>query len=90
MGQSTGLLAAKSYMGESEEDRMIFEGDLVKWPLCEQDASSIVNTVEYKLGGFVYRANDDLPPIPCFLIDETKIEIIGNIHENLEFSESKN
>ena len=29
LGQSTGLYAAKSYRGESEEDRLIFEGDIL-------------------------------------------------------------
>ena len=33
IGQCTGLYAAKSYRGESEEDRLVFDGDVLSCPI---------------------------------------------------------
>ena len=36
IGQSSGLYAAKSYRGESEDARLIFEGDIVRYAGTEE------------------------------------------------------
>lgn len=57
--QSTGLLASKSYRGESEEDRLIFEGDIVSFFYPGNGLSSLLKGVVYQCDG-------------CFWIDCTE------------------
>ena len=73
--QSTGLYAAKSYRGESEEDRLIWEGDIVA-------ALGITGVVSWKYGQWNIIDSNSL----CSLYETTasKCEIIGTVFDKQE------
>lgn len=74
--QATGLLASKSYRGESEEERMIFEGDI-----CKDSLGWIFSVVwDNECSRFI--GKHDKPrgdTYICYIGREpTPVEIIGN------------
>lgn len=72
IGQCTGLVAAKSYRGESEADRLLFEGDIVKVVWDESPDESMI----YKI--------TDIRHIPSIRGSSKDFEIIGTIHDTKE------
>lgn len=80
---STGLLAAKSYRGESEADRLIFEGDIIliddgtnqKWVVKWVDGRFAAVCGEQKFCWYVFCKVDGA---------DYQIEIINTIHDTKE------
>lgn len=93
LGMSTGIKAEKSHRGESEIDRMLFDGDIVKLIYIEDGSESIH---KIKWGGEEYPAFDFHPMLCCesnglsfvHCCGAYRIEIIGNIHDNPEMLEA--
>lgn len=92
VSQCTGLVAGKSYRGESEFDRLIFEGDLLL------DEGGEVWLVIYKPDFAGYRLlpqSDNLYLSRALneftsIYNKTKVEIIGNKWDNPELLEVEN
>lgn len=80
VSRCTGLFAAKSYRGESEMDKLIFEGDIVKLPRCQNDIATFereINSLNYYLEGKNGRYElSGKGGSECF-------EIIGTIHDTM-------
>lgn len=79
LSQYTGL--------KDKHGNKIFENDIVKWDLENKKLHKA--SVKYYLGGFVYKQVpqgfiQDYPPHPMFIIDESKVEVIGNRFDNPE------
>lgn len=85
IGQCTGLTAAKSYRGDGEEERMVFEGDIL-W----DGQLEVFGVVAWDEGTFAWMiVHDD----ECEYLSElvgarsmvaTDTSIIGNIHDHPE------
>jgi len=89
IGQSTGLYAAKSYRGESEEDRLIWEGDRLliaiydDYAIPGEEKIEREYTVTYEDGA--YWCDDHyLHHICCGVNCVEDIEIINTIHDEQE------
>lgn len=92
VGQCTGLTAAKSYRGESEEDRLVFEGDIVYFTVFDySDADTQYKGIVKFSGGqwelwkdanFEYYGSDGAFPLYLVFEQDDELEIIGNIHEH--------
>ena len=83
IGQCTCLLAAESYRGSSEQDRLVFEGDVFWDDDCEGeftvvwDSSSGAWAAEYERGRIQWLSD--------ILSDNT--DIISTIHDTLQTEE---
>ena len=81
LGQSTGLYAAKSYRGESEADRLIWEGDLIASKSYSLNAGRVI----YHDGIFGIEGGYWSPEPVAFYKDANsgicRLEIIGTIHD---------
>jgi hypothetical protein len=74
VGEYTGLIAEKSYRGESREARKVFEGDILR-----QNGDLFVVKWTKVSGAFeIYRIGDTLR---LSMIHLDGKEIIGNIHD---------
>lgn len=85
VGQCTGLIAAKSYRGESDNDKLVFEGDIIRIIGKKCSIATVCFGNRHRKFGFIVKylngtAWDDLDNID----DHSEIEIIGNIHEHPE------
>lgn len=88
-GQCTGLVAAKSYRGDSEEDRLIFERDICKATFGS--ASYLVFVVEWeKEARFLGFTIERERRIIYINRDPVKVEIIGIVQDNPELLEVGN
>lgn len=82
VGRCTGLHAAKSYRGESEADRLIFEGDI-----CKSDADSLWEIYwNESMGGWWIR-HLTKNYSSCVAVMIPFIEIISTIYDRQEVSE---
>lgn len=90
IGQCTGLVAAKSYRGESEADRLIFEGDIIRWNdnvdyKEDWETSSIEWCGKRDYPAFDMKYHDyDSNGLSHLLGAGYTIEIIGTIHDAKE------
>jgi len=80
VGQCTGLLAAKSYRGNSEEARLVFEEDICK------DARGFVFVVAWDDDNsrFIGRGIGKRKDYIRYVGQEPAVDIVGNIHEHPE------
>ena len=79
LGQSTGLLAAKSYRGESEDARMVFEGDVLRGK--SQDGSVknfVVKWSEFR-GYFIGCNSNEIYDVAPGAFSQ--YEIVGTVHD---------
>lgn len=77
----TGLSAAKSYRGESEMDRLIFEGDICEYTQGGPFVIEIIETTwlygfarRYLVGGEIFQMKEL----------DSELKIIGNIHTDMK------
>lgn len=77
IGQCTGLYAAKSYRGESEANRLVFEGDVVR-----HDGNSYEIFYMQKYAAFALKGLDYGMVLAWEYLSE--FEIIGTIHDSTE------
>lgn len=83
VGQCTGHTAAKSYRGERPEDRLIFEGDIVK-------INNLIYKVIWEDTQYKFEIiSDTTYCYPYFCSNAPSCEIIGTIHDNPELLEGK-
>lgn len=80
VGQCTGIHAAKSYRGDNPEDKLVFEGDIVR----ERTAITKVEWSEIYKRWFLVGINTHRVLEPGVNFDDIDLEIIGNIHDNPE------
>jgi len=83
IGQCTGLLAAKSYRGDSEDARRVFEGDIVNW----EDGKYGIKEIIFSQGCFQAHRYGGLCPLRYFPLKDSMTlaaEIIGTIHDHPE------
>ena len=85
VGQCTGLYAAKSYMGEGEEDRLIWEGDIAN----DEIGKGVIRYIDGAFGLHYLEPYDKdwlstLLLVACGDDDICEVEIIGNIHDEQE------
>lgn len=78
LGQCTSLVAAKSYRGESEQDRLVWEGDIIQWCEWSLDAHPrcCQGTVVWSKLYAGWRIGKLEVPLPGVIA-----EIIGTVHE---------
>lgn len=76
LGQCTGLIAAKSYRGESETDRLVFEGDMLKF---KYGRGYKVAATGWANGRYYLR---DIDTRIIYDLDFRELEIIGTMHDN--------
>ena len=83
LGQSTGLLAEKSYRGKSEDDRTVFEGDRMIWhdPHDDSYISEYPVVVVWKKGEFVLKGEYFGDIMRLADEDLNEWEIIGTVHD---------
>ena len=87
IGQSTGLYAAKSYRGESDEDRLIWEGDVIRWRETNLDDFDYPPQPIRWFGDSQYPAFDmeyhdyDSNGLSHLYVHGYEIEIIGTIYD---------
>lgn len=83
IGQCTGLHAAKSYRGESDADKLIFEGDILRF-VHPHIRRAVEYEVVYEKYQFnckdFYHTHFDYPT-DAFSEGAQYFEIIGTIHE---------
>lgn len=76
LGQCTGLSAAKSYRGESAEDTMVYEGDIVWLRHCEKKAHVYW---DLECGAWHLRFGvDDVDLLSNYFYE---VDVIGTIHD---------
>lgn len=85
VGQCIGLPAAKSYRGESEQDRLIFEGDVVRVTYldggglyCEERPV----TWDYSACGYMPMGWEHICENCAISTEIESIEIVRTIHDN--------
>lgn len=83
VGQCTGLRATKSYRGESEADKLIFEGDVVSC-ITDEDEPEIYRVAFENFRRELRNPAYSHQELADFANDYTTLEIIDTIYDRME------
>jgi len=100
VGQSTGLIATKSYRGDSEDARLVFEGDIVAHSDNYRTVQGVVRYGGYSgghVGFYIEWIDDDSDKWSewwrkdlDYWITHEQCKIVGTIHDHPELLNGEN